>query len=266
MHRLALVHWKAEEAQEGLDLLRQAGFEAEHTVLGGTPSLRQLEDDPPDALLIDLTRLPSQGRDLALMLRKRKGTRHIPLVFVGGEDAKVDRIRELLPDVVHTEWDDVTAAVERALTVQPEEPIAPASQFAAYAGKPLVDKLGIKPDMQVQLVGAPQAFDQVLGALPAGASLRQVDSSGAEVDAGLTLWFLRSQSELQAELERMAACAESGPLWMVWPKRASRMATDLTQPIVRQTGLDAGLVDYKVCSIDDTWTGLLFTRRRKREG
>jgi CheY-like chemotaxis protein len=261
MRRVALVHWKSEEAEGRLEQLREAGFEAEHLLLGGASSLRQLAQDPPDALLIDLTRLPSQGRDLAVMLRKRQGTRHIPLVLVGGETLKVERVKELLPDVVHGQWEDVSAAVERALVVQPDTPIAPASQFAAYAGKPLVEKLGIRQGMQVQLVDPPEGFAGVLGSLPEGASLLEVDGASATA-AELTIWFLRSRAELDANVKQVVACAESGPVWLAWPKRASSMATDLTQQIVRQTGLAAGLVDYKVCSVDETWTGLLFTCRQ----
>jgi hypothetical protein len=63
-------------------------------------------------------------------------------------------------------------------------------------------------------------------------------------------------------MARMATLAENGPLWIAWPKRASGAATDLTQQRVREIGLAAGLVDYKICSIDETWSGLLFTRRR----
>ena len=79
----------------------------------------------------------------------------------------------------------------------------------------------------------------------------------------LAVWFLRSCAELEEGLARaIEAIEERGGLWMAWPKRASGVATDLTQQAVREAGLAAGLVDYKVAAIDNTWSGLLFTRRK----
>ena len=79
----------------------------------------------------------------------------------------------------------------------------------------------------------------------------------------MAVWFMRSMEELDAGLAgAMDAIEERGALWLAWPKRASGMATDLTQQTVRQAGLVAGLVDYKVAAIDRAWSRLLFTRRK----
>jgi hypothetical protein len=132
--------------------------------------------------------------------------------------------------------------------------------MAAYAGAPLVKKLGIKEDAVVALIGAPPGFPQTLGKLPDGVVLRPRAAGRCD----LALWFVKSEKELKRRIERMTALAEKGGLWIVWPKKTSRVTSDLTQAVVRKIGLAAGLVDFKVCSVDATWTGLRFTRRRRR--
>ena len=84
MQRIRLIHWKAAEAEERAGWLRAAGYEVVYETLNPT-SLRELSENPPTAVVIDLGRLPMQGRDVGLLLRQRKGTRNVPLVFVGGK-------------------------------------------------------------------------------------------------------------------------------------------------------------------------------------
>jgi hypothetical protein len=127
---------------------------------------------------------------------------------------------------------------------------------AGYSGTPLPRKLGIKPAARVALVRAPADFAQTLGHLPEGARLSRTGTRD------LTIWFVRSIRELASGIERVTAAAGGGPLWIAWPKRASGVATDLSENAVRDAGLARGLVDTKVCAIDQTWSGLLFRRRR----
>ena len=82
----------------------------------------------------------------------------------------------------------------------------------------------------------------------------------------LTLWFVRNRSELEDDIERMGRFAEGGGLWIIWPKQSSGVGADVTQLTVRRAGLDSGLVDFKISKIDDTWSGLRFTRRDKDSG
>lgn len=166
MNRIRLIHWNADEAVERIEQLRAAGRQVDFTVLKGGGDLRGLATDPPDAVITDLHRLSSAGRDLGLFLRKQGSTRRLPLVFAGGDPAKVARIRELLPDATYSSWSRIKESLDRAIRNPPADP------------------------------------------------------------------------------------------------KASGVATDLTQPHVRKTGLSAGLVDYKICAIDKTWSGLLFTRRK----
>ena len=259
MHRVRLIHWKASEAEERAEWLRSAGYEVTWGAL--TPAgLQKLRENPPNAVVIDLSRAPSQGRDLALSLRKRKSTRYVPLVFVDGDTKKVAGIKELLPDAVYTTWDEIRISLEQAIDSPPSDPVVPDSVFAAYAGTPLPKKLGIKADSVVALVGAPEGFEETLGELPEGVVVHRTTDERPDV----ALWFVRSREVLGGHIEEMVAFADRGGLWIVWPKKSSGIASDLSQIVVRKVGLAAGLVDFKVCSIDQTWSGLRFTRRKRR--
>jgi hypothetical protein len=256
MSRLRLIHWKAEEAEERADRLRSLGHEVDAAMLTSA-RLRDLRDDPPDALIIDLSRLPSQGRDMGLSLRRFRETRYVPLVFVAGKPDKVAPIRELLPDAAYASWESIGPAITEAMAHPPSDPVVHDSAFAAYKGRPLPQKLGIKSGMNVALVDAPEGFESTLGPFPDGVTIGR----GIDPEAGLTLWFVRARVELEDRIVEMGACAGDGAMWIVWPKRASGVTSDLTQNVVRRVGLDSGLVDYKICSVDDTWSGLLFTIR-----
>jgi hypothetical protein len=127
---------------------------------------------------------------------------------------------------------------------------------AGYSGTPLVAKLGIKTGARVQLVRAPAGFNETLGDLPSG--LRKIATGTLD----FALLFVRKKSDLVNRFPRLRDRLESnGMLWVAWPKKTSGVDTDLSEGIVRGIGLDAGLVDVKVCAIDNTWSGLKFVRR-----
>ena len=130
---------------------------------------------------------------------------------------------------------------------------------AGYSGTPLPRKLGIKPGSVVALLGAPPGFaKRTLGPLPEGARLR----SDTRVAYGVCILFARSMAELKHRFPAAhRAIGRSGALWLAWPKQASGVPTDLDGNRVREFGLLAGLVDYKVAAIDATWSGLCFARR-----
>jgi len=115
--------------------------------------------------------------------------------------------------------------------------------------------------MSVAIIGAPREFAETLGALPEGASLR----SGMRVRPGMVIWFMRSAGEPGREIRRITGFAGGAPLWIAWRKKSHMTGIEPTGPSeneVRDAGLSAGLVDYKVCAIDATWSGLLFVPRR----
>ena len=258
MQRIRLIHWKESDAKEKAEFLQNAGFQVESSLLDND-SLRQMRKDPPVAIVIDLDRLPSQGRDFALGIRIHKATRNVPLVFAGGELEKVSGIKKLLPDAVYTQWDQIDGSLRKAIESPPADPVVPASVMAGYSGTPLPKKLGIKDNAVVALVNAPKGFQTTLGQLPEGVVFRL----GVQSIGDLTLWFVRSRSELEEGMSnKMVDYGDSAGLWIIWPKKSSGAQSDLTQNIVRKIGLASGLVDFKISAIDKTWSGLRFTKRK----
>lgn len=268
MRRLVLFHWNIDEARERLALLRQAGYTVDLVNEGSPAQLRALGKEKFDAFVIDLSRLPSHGREVGVGLRAQKATRLVPLLFVGGETEKVNRVKQVLPDATFTTWEEIVPVLLQVCQQPPQVVIVPQSIMDAYAGQSLPRKLGIKPGQPVRLLGAPANFATALGELPAGARLLAAeDPAGVDQSAELGIWFARTQLELLRMFETVEGWPGLRNLWIAWPKKAplqesAKVPSDLTQPIVRHCGLDHGWVDYKVCSIDDTWSGLLFTRRK----
>jgi hypothetical protein len=130
--------------------------------------------------------------------------------------------------------------------------------MAGYSGRTLADKLGIKPGTRVTVLHAPPTYRALLGTLPEGATLH----SRLPDSAGFVHRFARRRSDLATELPRMAAAlTDQGMIWISWPKQASGVETDLNENVVRELGLAHGLVDVKVCAVDEVWSGLKFVRR-----
>jgi hypothetical protein len=124
--------------------------------------------------------------------------------------------------------------------------------------RPLAAKLGIKPGFAVCVLGAPSGFAALLSPLPDSVTL----SARPAASAQLFVVFVRQARELDVRLAEVRLLVDRQTLWLAWPKQAARIATDLNGNVVRETGLSAGWVDYKVCAIDPTWSGLAFKRRR----
>jgi len=134
-----------------------------------------------------------------------------------------------------------------------------ADAAAGYSKTPLVKKLGIKPGMRVAMIGAPDDFEKMLKGLPSDAKLVRGGSAAAE----LVLWWPASARDLDSRIAAIdKRIAPGGSIWIAWAKKASGVKTDLSDAIVRNTGLANGLVDYKVCAISEVWSGLKFARRK----
>lgn len=132
--------------------------------------------------------------------------------------------------------------------------------MAGYSETPLAKKLGIKERSRIALVNEPRSFRETLGELPGGVSF--LGDSAKNLD--LILFFVKSQAELSKRFTKLASkLAPAGMLWIAWPKKASGVASDLSDGVVREIGLAAGLVDTKVCAIDEVWSGLKFVIRLK---
>jgi hypothetical protein len=130
---------------------------------------------------------------------------------------------------------------------------------AGYSGTPLVRKLGIVPGARVVILGAPDDFDATLGALPDGVTVSRRLGAGKDV----VIVFVTERAALARRVDRLrSAVAPDGMIWVAWPKKAARMATDVTEDVVRDVVLPTGLVDVKVCAIDATWSGLKLVIRK----
>ncbi|MGE3273958.1 MAG: hypothetical protein AB7O67_02525 [Vicinamibacterales bacterium] len=256
MPRVRLIHWNGPEGRERQLRLASLGYHAEFDLLDGPSPLGGIRRNPPDAFVIDLSRLLSHGREVGLALRTFKDTRQVPLVFVDGDPEKVKGIKALLPDATYTSWGRLRTALRKALAAPPPAPSAsPASPFA---GRPVAAKLGIKANMAVALLGAPTGFAAGLTPRPDGVRF----AARATAASDLVVCFVRSARELAMHLATLSQALERQTLWVAWPKKTSGVRTDLDGNRVREAGLAAGWVDFKVCAIDETWSGLAFKKRR----
>lgn len=130
--------------------------------------------------------------------------------------------------------------------------------MAGYSPRPLVAKLGIKPGTKVVLLSAPSGYVTTLGQLPAGAKV----SRTARGPQSFIHMFTRTLADLTKRLPTLnRALKDDGMIWISWPKKASGVASDVTEDTVRDVALPLGLVDVKVCAVDDTWSGLKLVRR-----
>jgi hypothetical protein len=131
---------------------------------------------------------------------------------------------------------------------------------AGYSGTPLAKKLGIKPGDTVALVGAPTGFEDELEGLPDGVRLRRRAGGKADV----VVLFTTEAHDLERRFEALARSVwPDGGVWVAWPKRSSGRVTDLDENRLRDIGLPHGLVDNKVCAVDDVWSGLRFVWRKE---
>lgn len=135
--------------------------------------------------------------------------------------------------------------------------------MAGYSGTPLIQKIGIKPGHRVLLRNHPASFLSDLGTLPEGVAT----TGRAGGKANVAVYFTDRLAALEKDFLALARAIEpDGMLWVAWPKKASGKPTDLSEDIVRQVALQRGLVDVKVCAIDETWSGLKLVVRLKDRG
>ena len=132
--------------------------------------------------------------------------------------------------------------------------------MAGYSGTPLAKKLGIKEGSRIALVNAPKDFRSALGELPDNVEF--VSRPTKSLD--MILFFVMSERVLARDFAKLSEkLATNGMIWIAWPKKSSGVTTDLTEQRVQRIGLNAGLVDVKICAIDETWSGLKFVYRLK---
>jgi hypothetical protein len=134
------------------------------------------------------------------------------------------------------------------------------ARTTGYSGTPLPRKLGMKEGSRVAVLDAPDDFTDTLGALPDGASVRERLRGPLDV----IVCFIVRRADLERRIDRLKAALDpAGRLWIAWPKRASKVETDMTEDVVRDVALPLGLVDNKVAAIDETWSGLQLVIRKE---
>jgi hypothetical protein len=132
--------------------------------------------------------------------------------------------------------------------------------MAGYSGTPLAKKLGIKPESRVWVPGAPRGYKKLVSPLPAGAKL--VARASHELD--VIHFFTKSRRELATKLPSLIPrIKRDGTIWISWPKKASKVETDMSEDLIRTLALPLRLVDVKVCAVDDTWSGLKLVIRKQ---
>ncbi len=262
MSHVRLIHWHEEECDERLARLTAAGFAGRGHWSVQNSSLRTFREDPPVAIVIDLGRLPSHGREMATALRRSPATRQIPLIFVDGKPDKVAALQATFPDAPFTTWPLIGEVLRRAIKTPPRDPAIPPSHMDRFAGRPLVKKLGIPATGRVGLIQPPPDFADLLTPWPPDAQLVRNPRSSCE----LVVWFVRNVGELESHIDRYVELAGRGGLWIAWQKKSakSRAAEEdaLGQDHIFRVARAAGLVDNKVCAIDATWSALRFTLKR----
>jgi hypothetical protein len=248
LNRILVIHRDPAEAVSRAARVRSAEFEVEPYLSLGSKGFSSIRADPPAAIVIDLTSMPSYGRYVGAMLREQKSLRAIPLVFVEGDPEKTAKVREMLPDAVFAPWTKIGPAIQRAIRRAPAEPLAPVAP-----NRPLLAKLGVSDGAGVALLHAPKGFQ-----LPKG------DWKRATIEkAGVIISFYPNSAALSRDLPTLAATLRKGlRLWIAWPKKAGAGAADLSMPRIREMAQLYGMTDYKVCALDGKWSGMVLGRRR----
>lgn len=259
MARIYFVHWNEQELQDLSAPLRAEG----HDVIGHHYQNRAARWDglEPDVVAVSLERLPSHGRAIAHWVATSKKRRATPFVFVGGKSEKAAELKAEFPSAVFCSVAAMPLTIAAILSGKRKTaPLElPTASRATISGTPLAKKLGIVDGVRYALVDPPDGFDQTLSAPETS-----VKAKSADDDCRVVVYFARSAAALNAKLDTLrAALAPTASLWLAWPKKTSPLAGDLSDEVVRQIGLRSGLVDVKVCSIDETWSGLKFMHRVK---
>jgi CheY-like chemotaxis protein len=248
-----LIHWNAAEAAPLRETLQAAGHIVDYTEKLSSAGFSAIRKSPPDAFVIDLSRMPSHGREIATFLRGQKPTREIPILFVDGVSERVEKIRKMLPDAVYTPSARMRSALRKALAHPPASPVVPAQMMERYASRAAAYKLGIREGFKVALIDPPRDYAAVIGELPPGAALEETPDGPCPV----TLCFVHDPASCAEALPAMRKLAARTKLWILW-----RKGSDVTQPFLRKSAAAVGLVDYKICSVNTAWSAMLFARKK----
>lgn len=262
MARLFYLHWHEKEAKERSRPIVKAGHKV--SVHWSLEKTADFGATLPDVVIISQDRLPSHGRAVAAVFWEANQRRAIPIIFAGGEPDKIAATKTKFPQAVYCETDEVVQAIDEVLR-NPPAPLPPKVKRApphtpGYSGKPLAVKLGVAEDQRIYVAHGPDELDDWIGPLPEGT--KRIAKALAPIN--LAVLFHTSATDLKSEFAAVAKLmALKGILWVSWPKKSAKVATDVTEDVVRKIGLAHDWVDVKVCAVSEIWSGLKFLRRRK---
>ncbi len=257
---MRLIHWSPAGAAGYIAVLQKAGHRVDYSPEFTATLPREWRAAPPDAFIIDLSRLPSHGREIAIALRQSKLTRAVPIVFCDGAEDKIEKTRSLLPDAAFCTLDKLKSALQSAIRSAQETPAVPTAMMDRYAGRTTAQKLGIREGASVLLIDAPRDMPSALGELPANVAF--VESS--DENPAVTLCFVDDPDALYQQLSDLRSLAKQTKLWICWKKGKSATG-GVSEPLVRETGIALGLVDYKICAVSPIWSGMLFAAKSARK-
>ena len=255
---VCLACWNEEEAAAHAAELGKQGLRVSVVGQGMSGWVGYLRDLAADVVVIDLDRLPSHGREVGILLRGSKSTRHLPLVYLGGVAEKVERLRADLPDATYAKWSEAPKAIRAAIATPVETPVRPVPMMERYRDADLGRRLGVVPGVEVITWGDPDFLVELLGDLPEGVEVREsrsirraLKTNGTQAVPQLQLWLCVVRAAVEIEAAFGALTASERPKvsgWIIHPKKTSRYKTDFNQNDVRDVGLTYGWVDSKVCA------------------
>jgi hypothetical protein len=252
MARVLLFHWREDEALALVAKLEGWG----HTVgWRGVRENKEVKITTPyrfgaEVIVFDLSRMPTYAKYQAQLIRKARTTAHIPFVFVEGEAEKVEGLRRMFPAETFTTWRKLKGVLAklRVASIAPRE----AADMSGEKARALWKKMNLREGMRVYVEAAPREFFAALGNVP-----ESVDLEAGAKDAAMAAFFFEDWDRFGEALDRVLGVAERMPVWAVYRKGPIKM------PELREALLDQGLVDYKMCSVNARWAGVLVKRREK---
>ena len=247
------MHHDPAEAVRLAERVTREGFQGVTYPQRGSKVFRFLRENPPAAVLLDLTSMPSFGKYVGCMMREQKGTRSIPIIFLNGDPRKTAQIKTLLPDATFTSLPRLAAAIQKTMSRPLVNPVIPKSDTLTAT------KLKIREGSVVALIGAPKELASQLKPLPSG-----VRFQSKEAGADVVVTFVKSAAALGRELPAIALQPQAGrAIWIAWPKKASDSAGDLTMPRIVEMCAAYRLAAYKSCAVDETWSAVVVAPKRK---
>ncbi len=224
MSRVRLIHWKAEEAQPLIALLKGAGHKVEYDGKFTSPKTRQ-----------------------------------VPVVFVDGDPDKVAITKRQVTDMFFTTRAKLLSAINSARKQRLANPIAPGRLFS-YHTRTAAQKMGIAKDARVGVIDGPRDYERVIGEVAEGVEFVE----GAQPGCTVLAWFVQDPDSYLEMLPRMRAWVAKTRLWVLWKKGGTTRTGAVTPLLIREAAKELGMIDYKVCSVDKSWSGIALTIKKAR--